>query len=79
LNELNEYYESLLEIFTTSGWKHFEEDLKRSLENLNTLQNISDSETFWHRKGEVSVLQTLLGYKDAITAAYEEMQDAESV
>lgn len=79
MTELDEYYESLLELFTTSGWKHFEEDLKRSLENLNSLHNISDSETFWHRKGEVSILHTLLGYKDAITAAYEEMQNAESV
>lgn len=79
MNELTEYYESLLGMFATSGWKHFEEDLKRSVENLNSLQNISDSETFWHRKGEVSILTTLLGYKEAITAAYEEMQNVESV
>ncbi len=79
MDNLNEYYESLLETFSTSGWKHFEEDLKRSVDNLNTLQNIADSETFWHRKGEVSILTTLLGYKDAITAAYEEMQNVESV
>lgn len=79
MNELTEYYESLLGMFATSGWKHFEEDLKRSVDNLNSLQNISDSETFWHRKGEVSILTTLLGYKEAMTAAYEEMQNVESV
>jgi hypothetical protein len=66
-------------MFATSGWKHFEEDLKRSVDNLNSLQNISDSETFWHRKGEVSILTTLLGYREAMTAAYEEMQNVESV
>lgn len=73
--DITEYYESLLEIFAKPGWKHFEEDLQKNLEGLNTLNNISDSDTFWHRKGEVYVLQTLLGYRDAISAAYEEMQN----
>ncbi|MFZ9143117.1 MAG: hypothetical protein ACO22M_00645 [Candidatus Nanopelagicaceae bacterium] len=74
MNE-TEYYESLLELFAKPGWKAFEEDLQKNLESLNTLHNISDSDVFWHRKGEVYVLQTLLGYRDAITAAYEEMQN----
>ena len=79
MDNLTEYYESLLEVFTTSGWKVFEKDLQEALDGLNNLQNISDSETFWQRKGEVNIIQRMLAYRDGITAAYEEMQNAESV
>lgn len=79
MNNLTEYYESLLETFSTPGWKVFEKDLQEALEGLNNLQNISDSETFWQRKGQVEVLQRMLAYRDGLTAAYEEMQDAEGI
>lgn len=79
MDNLTEYYESLLETFATPGWKLFEEDLQKGMENLNNLQNISDSETFWQRKGEVAILQRMLAYREAIIATYEEMQNAESV
>lgn len=79
MDNLTEYYESLLETFTTSGWKVFEKDLQESFDGLNTLQNITDSETFWRQKGQVEILQRMLAYREGITAAYEEMQNAESV
>lgn len=79
MDDLTEYYESLLEVFATSGWKVFEKDLQEALDGLNNLQNIPDSNTFWQRKGEVNILQRMLAYREAITAAYEEMQNAESV
>lgn len=79
MDNLTEYYESLLETFATPGWKLFEEDLQKGMENLNNLHNISDSETFWQRKGEVTILQRMLAYREAIAATYEEMQNAESV
>jgi len=79
LDNLTEYYESLLETFSTSGWKMFEKDLQEAFDGLNTLQNIADSETFWRQKGQVEILQRMLAYRDGITAAYEEMQDAEGI
>lgn len=73
--ELQEYYESLLDLFVHEGWSKYQEDLKRSLDNLSDIRNASDANMFWFRKGQVEVLETLLGYRNAIEASYAELTD----
>jgi uncharacterized protein YutE (UPF0331/DUF86 family) len=77
--ELQEYYESLLDLFVHKGWDIYQEDLKRSLDNLSDIRNTSDANMFWFRKGQVEVLETLLGYRNAIEASYAELTDDKSL
>lgn len=77
--ELQEYYESLLDLFVHKGWSVYQEDLKRSLDNLSYIRNTSDANMFWFRKGQVEVLETLLGYRNAIEASYAELTDDKSL
>ena len=73
--KLQEYYESLLDLFSTNGWKHFKEDMAKSMLNLNDLQTVTTAEDFWLRKGQVSILSFIAGYEDAVVAAYEELRN----
>lgn len=73
--KLKEYYESLLSLFTTDGWKQFQEDMTNSYDNLKDIQSINTAEEFWLRKGQVSILSFIAGYEDAARAAYEELSD----
>jgi hypothetical protein len=77
--ELQEYYESLLDLFVHKGWSVYQEDLKRSLDNLSDIRNASDANMFWFRKGQVEVLETLLGYRNAIEASHAELTDDQSI
>lgn len=77
--KLQEYYESLLNLFATDGWKKFQEDMRNSLENLNNIQTVNSAEEFWLRKGQVDTLSFIVNYENAAVAAYEDLTDAKSV
>lgn len=77
--KLQEYYESLLNLFATDGWKKFQEDMRNSLENLNNIQTVNSAEEFWLRKGQVDTLSFIVNYENAAVAAYEDLTNVESV
>jgi len=70
--DLQEYYESLLELFSTSGWKQFLEDIGDNLEILGDITTIPDGKQFWFRRGQVEAIQRVLAYEESILAGYEE-------
>jgi hypothetical protein len=70
--DLQEYYESLLELFSTSGWKQFLEDIGDNLEILGDITTIPDEKQFWFRRGQVEAIQRVLAYEESILAGYEE-------
>lgn len=70
--DLQEYYENLLELFSTSGWKQFLEDIGDNLEILGDITTIPDEKQFWFRRGQVEAIQRVLAYEESILAGYEE-------
>ena len=74
--ELQKYYESLFDTFTTSGWDVFIEDIQAGAE-ATTLDRCSDEKEFWKAKGKLEVYRQVLTYKDFIENGYEEAQRAQ--
>lgn len=72
--ELQEYYEKLLELFSTDGWKQFMEDIGDNLEILGDITTIPDENQFWFRKGQVEAVQRVLSYEQSIVNSYEDFQ-----
>jgi len=72
--ELQEYYEKLLELFSTAGWKQFMEDIGDNLEILGDITTIPDENQFWFRKGQVEAVQRVLSYEQSIVNSYEDFQ-----
>lgn len=72
--ELQEYYEKLLELFSTEGWKQFMEDIGDNLEILGDITTIPDENQFWFRKGQVEAVQRVLSYEQSIVNSYEDFQ-----
>lgn len=77
--KVQEYYESLLNLFATDGWKKFQEDMRTSFDNLNNIQTIHSEEEFWLRKGQINTLSFIVNYEHAAKTAYEELTNVESV
>ena len=72
--ELQEYYENLLELFASPGWKQFLEDIGDNLEMLGNITTITDGNQFWFRKGQVEAIQRILSYEETIVNSYEDFQ-----
>ena len=76
--ELQKYYDDRFSMFVTPGWNDLLEDLKVMLEQYEDITKIGDEQTLWYRKGQVDILQYLLGLKSITEKTFEELQDANS-
>lgn len=77
--ELTKYYENLLTLFATEGWKQFQEDISDNMEILQDITTIPDEKQFWFRRGQIEAVQRILNYEDAIVNSYEDFQNAQAV
>ena len=73
--ELEKYYEQMLELFRTDGWKTLIEDLKTNGEGINNVEGTHNLEDLYYRKGQLYVIATLLNLEEQIRIAYDELGD----
>jgi hypothetical protein len=50
--ELQDYYETLLDLFASAGWKQYIEDISDNMEILQDITTIPDEKQFWFRRGQ---------------------------
>ena len=62
--ELKEYYEAILDMFSTPGWKLFLEDMERDHSNISSVDGVNDLEGLFFRKGQRQVLSAILRYEE---------------
>jgi hypothetical protein len=72
--ELQQYYENRLSMMSTKAWTQLIEDL---LEMRTLYENIRncDKDTVEFRKGQVDILDYVIGLKDLSEKAYEELNE----
>lgn len=72
--ELQQYYEDRLSMMSTKAWKQLIEDLldmRTQYENIRTC----DKDTIEFRRGQVDILDYMIGLKDLSEKAYEELNE----
>ena len=69
--DLQHYYESMEELFTTSGWKYLLEDLQKIYETAHTIEDIETLEQLQFRRGQIDILKLIVAQPAIISAAYE--------
>lgn len=72
--ELQQYYEDRLSMMSTKAWKQLIEDLQVMLENYQDIRNC-DKDTVEFRRGQVDILDYMIGLKDLSEKAYEELNE----
>lgn len=72
--ELQDYYEKLLELFSTDGWKQYIEDISDNIEHLMDITTIPDEKQFWFRRGQIEAAQRILAYESSIKNSYEDFE-----
>jgi len=73
--DLQDYYENLLEMFTTAGWKQYVEDITDNQEMLQDITTIADEKQFWHRRGQLEAVTRILQYETSIKNSYEDFTE----
>lgn len=73
--ELQEYYETLLDLFAHKGWKVFIEDIQGNADMLNDILTIKDEQGFWYRRGQLEAAMRVLSYESTIKDSYDEFAE----
>ena len=72
--ELQQYYEDRFSMMSTKAWRQLIEDLldiRIQYENIRTC----DKDTIEFRKGQVDILDYIIGLQDLSEKAYEELKN----
>ena len=72
--DLQNYYENLLDLFTTPGWKQYIEDISDNMEMLQDITTIQDEKQFWHRRGQLEAVSRIIQYESSIKNSYEDFE-----
>lgn len=72
--ELQQYYEDRLSMMSGKAWKQLIEDLLDMRTNYENIRHC-DKDTIEFRKGQVDILDYLIGLKDLSEKAYEELNE----
>jgi hypothetical protein len=75
--ELQEYYESSFDMFSTDGWKYLLEDFAKIKDSINDVTLTTDTQDLFFRKGQLDIIDLILKRKSMFEAAYEELNTNE--
>jgi len=77
--DLQKYYESRFDMFSSEGWKDLMDDVDNMFTSLNNVSTISDEKQLQFRKGELSILTWLKTLKKVSEDAYEDLSNETDV
>jgi hypothetical protein len=73
--ELIKYYETLIDTFSTPGWKLIMEKVEEVKSPLSDISNCKDEKEFLFKKGRVAELNYWLSFEKLHKEAYKELID----
>lgn len=69
--ELQDYYENRFRMFGTQGWKDLIDDIIRMHQATNNIKGIITQEQLHFKKGELSIMEWLIGLEELSRKAYD--------
>ena len=75
---LQDYYESLQNMFATKGWSYLLEDLVKLRDAADRLNGIETMEILHFRRGQVDILNLMIAQSAVIRAAYQVLLEDEA-
>jgi len=75
--QLQKYYEERNNMFSTQGWKDFVEDVETLRKPLFNIKSVKTQDDLQFRKGQIDIIDWVLGLKEMSDKAYKDLQEAE--
>ena len=60
---------------STKGWEFLIEDFEEIKASLNNLSTVDDTHTLFYRKGQLDIIELVLGRKATCEKVFEDLQD----
>jgi hypothetical protein len=76
--ELELYFSAYFELFRTSGWKQLVETLNADMLQINDISGTRDNEDLFFRKGQLSVISTLLTLEQRTEDTHRQLSEEEA-
>jgi len=73
--ELDKYYSDRFSMFMQQGWEDFIEDVSNLREPLLNIKSVKTLEELQFRKGQIDILDWVLGLQDMFEKAYKELSE----
>ena len=67
-----EYYEAMLDMFLSRGWKYLMEDFTELESQLDTLRDVDGIERLHFQKGQLDVLRRVVNFEETIRRTMED-------
>jgi hypothetical protein len=71
--ELQKYYEDAFSMMSTDGWKDLMEDISQIKNTYDKLSSVTETHPLDFRRGQVDILEWLLGLKGLYEKTYDEL------
>lgn len=70
--ELQVYYETLIDLFSSEGWKTFILDQESAFEHLvfSASRDCLDNDSWQYRRGKLDTLNHIIGFEEMIRNSY---------
>lgn len=73
--DLQKYYEAREEMMLSEGWKDLMADIQQMKAATNVLSIVKTNDDLWFRKGELSMMDWMLGLQDMSSKAFEQLKE----
>ena len=73
--DLQKYYEETFNTMSTKGWEYLIEDFEEIKASLNDLSTVTDTQSLYFRKGQLDILELVLGRKATCEKVFEDLQE----
>jgi hypothetical protein len=72
--ELEKYYETYFDLFTTDGWKQFIEDVQENAKAFD-VRNVPDEKALKFVQGQLLIMDKLLNWEASVEVAYNQVKE----
>ena len=72
--ELEKYYETYFDLFTTDGWKQFIEDVSENAKSFD-VRNVPDEKALKFVQGQLLIMDKLLNWEASVEMAYNQVKE----
>jgi hypothetical protein len=73
--ELQKFYDEAFSMMATQGWLDLMEDIEKVKATYDTISSVTETHTLDFRRGQLDILNWLLGLKGSYEKAYEELEE----
>ena len=77
--ELQKFYDNAFSMMATEGWQDFIEDVQKIANSYDKLSSVSETHTLDFRRGQMDILNWMLGLRAAYERSYEELEQETSL